>query len=342
MKVVLVGVGMVADTHLAALADLGEKIDSCALVGRSVERTKATAVRAETNFGLAPTIYDTLQDCLEKSPPDFAILATPPNARKAYVDMLSAKGIHILSEKPLERTCSVAEEIVQTCAAAKVKLGVVLQHRMRPDVALLRDHIEKGALGQVTHLDIRVPWWRDQSYYAVPGRGTYGRDGGGVLISQAIHTLDLALSFAGPLRAVQAMTTTTPSHQMEAEDWASASLRFQSGAVANFLATTAAFPGGSETISIFGTAGAAHLRPGQLELIDAEGNSQMRGAASGSGGGADPMAFTHDWHRAIVEDFVDAIEVDRNPAVTGTMALDAHRAIDAMERASATGQRVEL
>ncbi len=342
MKTVLIGAGMVADTHLAALADLSDRIESCAIVGRSREKAEVLAARTKAAHGFDVAVYSSLQDCMEAAVPDFAILATPPDARQDYVAALCSAGVHILSEKPLERTLDAAQDIVADCAEAGVKLGVMLQHRMREDVALLRAHLESGALGQVTHFDIRVPWWRDQSYYDAPGRGTYGRDGGGVMISQAIHTLDLALSFAGPLEAVQAMMTTTPSHQMEAEDWVSASLRFRSGAVANLCATTAAFPGGSESISVFGTQGAAHLRPGRLELIDKDGTSFVHGAASGSGGGADPMAFTHDWHRAVIEDFIAAITEDRAPAVTGGMALAAHRAIYAMERASATGQRIDL
>jgi predicted dehydrogenase len=175
-----------------------------------------------------------------------------------------------------------------------------------------------------------VPWWREQSYYDQPGRGTYARDGGGVLISQAIHTLDLMLSITGPVAEVAAVAGTTFLHRMEAEDFAGAGLRFTNGAVGVLAATTAAFPGSAESIVITFERGAARLQGGTLTVTRMDGGAAMMGEPAGTGGGADPMAFPHDWHRDLIADFVAAVREGRQPLVSGREALKVHRLIDAL------------
>jgi predicted dehydrogenase len=202
--------------------------------------------------------------------------------------------------------------------------------------------VASGSLGALGLVEITVPWWRDQSYYDAPGRGTYARDGGGVMISQAIHTIDLALSLAGPVTAVQAMTATTRFHRMEAEDFATAGLRFANGAVGSIVASTASYPGAAETIALHHEQASLTLHSGVLTVRWRDGRQQAFGAAGGTGGGADPMAFTHEWHQAIVEDFADALAEGRPPAASGRAALDAHRLIEAIARSAAEGRIIEV
>ena len=195
----------------------------------------------------------------------------------------------------------------------------------------------QGDLGHVATVDIRVPWWRDQSYYDVPGRGSYARDGGGVMISQAIHTLDLALWLLGPVAEVQAMMHTTALHRLEAEDWAGALLRFESGAVGTLTATTAAYPGEAEQITVQGTRAGAHLASGILTLTPFDGPPKVHGAQATTGGGADPMAFTHAWHQSVIEDFARSLQTGNAPLCPAREALAAHAVIAAMERAGRSG-----
>lgn len=167
-----------------------------------------------------------------------------------------------------------------------------------------------------------MPWWRAQSYYDEPGRGTLARDGGGVLISQAIHTIDLALSLTGPVARVQAMAATTRFHRMETEDYVSAGLRFKNGAVGSLVASTASFPGAAESILLHFDNASLRLASGLLHLDWRDGRQEtFGGAAAGTGGGADPMAFTHEWHKGVFDDFADAISSGRPPVVTGEAAL---------------------
>ena len=172
---------------------------------------------------------------------DAVLLLTPPNARIHEVTLLANAGKHILMEKPVERTTVAAEAIVGLCERAGVALGIVFQHRLRPASLALKALLGGGRLGPIALVRLEVPWWRPQKgYYDVPGRGTLARDGGGVLISQAIHAMDLMLSLLWQVDEVQAMAATTSLHEMETEDFAAADLRFHSGASSSLMATTAA------------------------------------------------------------------------------------------------------
>lgn len=341
MKTVLIGLGMVAGNHLAAIRD-ADGIELGGVMGRDAKRTQTFAEKAAAEIGHQIHIYQSADEIAQDDTIDFVIIATPPDARQDLVRVLSAAGKPILMEKPIERTLAAAEAIVTNCESAGVPLGLVLQHRARAASQKLKQLLDGRALGQIATVEIRVPWWRDQAYYDAPGRGTYARDGGGVMINQAIHTLDLALWLLGPIRQVQAMMRTTPLHQMEAEDWAGALFEFESGACGSLMATTAAYPGEAESLSIQGSEAAAHLASGVLTVTHLDGRVETFGAEASTGGGADPMAFTHAWHQAVLEDFAASLTTDTPPLASGRSGLEAHRVIDAMERASRSGHITEI
>ncbi|WP_375229708.1 Gfo/Idh/MocA family protein [Roseobacter sp. S98] len=341
MKAILIGLGMVADTHLLAVRDAQPAVTLSGAMGRDGDRTRAFAAKASEALGYTvPPLADTGDPAFTEA--DFVILTTPPDARLALVRALAAAGKPILMEKPVERTLANARKIVELCEQSNIPLGIVLQHRARAASLQLRESLNKGALGDVATVDIRVPWWRDQVYYDVPGRGTYARDGGGVMINQAIHTLDLALWLLGPVRSLQAQMHKTPLHQLEAEDWASALLTFESGAVGSLAATTAAWPGTSESITIQGTKARAHLEAGVLVIDSLDGQTTHYGETSATGGGADPMAFTHAWHQSVLEDFATTLRTGGEPLATGRSALPAQAVIATMEEAARTGRITEV
>jgi len=171
--------------------------------------------------------------------------------------------------------------------------------------------------------------WRPQSYYDEPGRGTKARDGGGVLLTQGIHTLDLMLSLAGPVAEVSSYATTTSVHRMETEDMACAAVKFAGGALGLIEATTTAYPGFPERIEITGETATAVLAGTSLQVFHHDGRVTGMAPDSTAGGtGADPMAFPHDYHRALLADYLDALDESREPAVNGEEALKVHRLID--------------
>ena len=243
-------------------------------------------------------------------------------------------------EKPVERTLAAARGLVDTCKTAGVPLGIVLQHRARPAALALRE--KRAALGALRAVEILVPWWRGQEYYDAPGRGSYARDGGGVLLTQAIHTLDLALQFTGPVSDVTAMCATTELHRMEAEDFVSAGLRFANGAVGMLFASTASFPGRGEEIILHCDAGSARLHAGGYRIDWQDGRHEEVGAMAASGAGADPMAFSENWHKAVIEDFARVLREGGDPIASGQSALLVHALIEALERSGRDGRRVEV
>lgn len=335
MKCALIGLGMVSKTYGDALRNSDSV--SLALVHARSPESRAAFLNDWPDLGAQAA--ESVEE-IAASDVDFVILTTPPNARAGIVETLSAAGKPILMEKPVERTSSQATALVEQCEGRGVPLGIVLQHRARPIVAELHRVMEN--LGALRAVEVNIPWWRPQAYYDEPGRGSYARDGGGVLISQAIHTLDLMLSLTGPVESLNAMSATTGFHDMEAEDFVCAGLRFANGAVGQVFATTASYPGRGETVSLHFSEGSARLEAGQLFLDWQDGTSEVLGAAASSGAGADPMAFTSDWHRAVIEDFAASLQENRPPLVTGRAALEVHRLIDALETSAREGRTLTL
>ena len=335
MKAALIGLGMVSRTYADAFRNSGA-VELAGICARSAASREAF-LAAHADLGARAM---TVEEIATDPGIGFAILTTPPNARAEIVGRLAAAGKPILMEKPVERTLAGATRLVELCEGKGVPLGIMLQHRARPVVADLRRVLPD--LGPLMAAEVSVPWWRPQSYYDVPGRGTYARDGGGVLISQAIHTLDLMLTLTGPVVSVNAMVATTGLHRMEAEDFVSAGLRFANGAVGQLFATTASFPGRGETITLHHRGGSVHLEAGVLRIDRQDGTSQAIGQAASSGAGADPMAFTSDWHRTVIEDFAQAVATGRPPMVPGREALAVHRLIAALERSGERGGDVHM
>lgn len=336
MKAALIGLGMVSRTY-------GEAFRASQTV--KLQTAYAPSLDSQERFlctfpDVCGRIAKDVQSIADDPDIDFAIITTPPNVRRALVETFAAAGKPILMEKPIERSLSAATDLVDLCEELNLPLGIVLQHRARPIVQTLREKMD--TLGALIAVEVAVPWWRPQAYYDEPGRGSYARDGGGVLISQAIHTLDLMLSFTGPVAEVTAMCATSAFHSMEAEDFVSAGLGFANGAVGHLFATTASFPGTGESITIHCQNGSARLVAGGVRIDHHDGRVEEFGSQASSGAGADPMAFTSDWHQTIIEDFATALAENRPPMVPGRTALQVHALIAALEDSARRGERVTV
>ena len=314
-RVALVGLGMAVAPHAKSLLDL--KVE----VAYAYSPTAARRTQFGQRFPFPQC--DRLETILNDRTVGAVLILTPPNTHLELVEKFAAAGKHILLEKPLEVSLKKSEQLVQ--AAARVKLGIVLQHRFRPGAEKLRELLPE--LGALVSASAAIPNWRPQSYYDQPGRGTKARDGGGVLLTQGIHTLDLFLSFAGQPVDVKSFVTTTPVHKMETEDLVAATVKFKNGAIGTVHATTTAYPGFPERIELIGTRGAALLEGPSLK-VELHDGRKFEVRAEGGGTGADPMAFPHDYHRALLQDFLNSIQGTRQPRVNGEEALKVHRFID--------------
>ncbi|KQX38232.1 hypothetical protein ASD04_11515 [Devosia sp. Root436] len=333
----VIGAGMGAKPHALALQSLSKDI---AVLG--VYRRDAVQ-RAQFCQAYGFPEAESYEALLADPRLDAVLVVTPPNAREAIVAAAARAGKHVLLEKPVERTLAAAERIVRLADGAGIKLGVVFQHRFRRASRYLAEAVAEGRYGRLEAVHLVVPWWRPQAgYYDQPGRGTLAQDGGGVLITQAIHSLDLMLSLCGAVDAVTAMAKTTRLHAMETEDFVSAGLEFSNGAVGAVMATTASFPGGPESLTLNFAHATATLTAGNLTVRTMAGETITEGEASQGGGGADPMAFPFDWHAAQIADFADAVRHDRQPLSNGHTALQVHRLIDAMMASAQQGRRVAV
>jgi UDP-N-acetyl-2-amino-2-deoxyglucuronate dehydrogenase len=312
---------MAVTPHAKSLLDLKARVE----VAYAFSPSPARRTKFAERFPFPQC--DRLETILEDRAVDAVLVLTPPNTHLEIVERCAAAGKHVLLEKPLEISTEKAARLVEACKKNNVKLGVVLQHRFRPAAEKLHDSLPK--LGKLVSASAAIPNWRAQSYYDQPGRGTRARDGGGVLLTQAIHTLDLFLSFTGEPLEVKSFVTTTPVHRMETEDLAAAAVRFKSSALGVVHATTTAYPGFPERIELIGTRGTALLEGTSLKLqLQDEPPAHFSTEAGAGGTGADPMAFPHDWHRSLLADFLDSIEKNREPRVSGAEALKVHRFID--------------
>jgi predicted dehydrogenase len=336
-RVAIIGLGMAVKPHAESYLALADRVE--VVHAFSPTRARRDAFAEQYGFPVTGDIDAVFADPTV----DYVTILTPPNTHLDLTQRCAAAGKQVLLEKPLEISTERAGELVAACRDAGVRLGIVLQHRFRPSGMRLREIMASGKLGAMIGASVSVLNWRPQSYYDQPGRGDKDRDGGGVLMTQGIHTIDLFLSLAGMPAEITGYAATTPVHRMETEDMAGAVLKYGNGAIATLTATTAAYPGFPEIITLYCENGTANVTGAALHVQYSDGTEEQFGGSDGApGAGADPMAFSSDWHRALIEDFLDALDEDRDPAIPGEAALDAHRLIDAILLSSDRGEAVRL
>lgn len=315
MVMALVGLGPAALPHLRSLQDLTDRIELRYAFARRPHAERVVAYTGPVR------LTDSLDLILQDPEVQAVIVATPPASHLDICQRCFAAGKHVLLEKPLEVNFERSAQLVEMAEVAGLRLGLVLQHRYREASLALEKIMREGRLGEVQAASVRIPWWRSQAYYNEPGRGTLARDGGGVLITQAIHTLDLFRSLVGVKSVKSAVVRQTKLHQMETEDYVSALLVLGNGAPGDLMATTAMFSGFSESIEIIGTLGSAQLSGANLEVRFLEEPSVSIRSEGGTGSGANMMDFSHEPHRALLTEFTEAIKEHRTPRVSGQDAL---------------------
>jgi predicted dehydrogenase len=320
LGIAVVGLGPAAEPHAKALAELSQR----ARVVWAATRSQARAAAAAARYGW-PVTTD-IAAAITDPAVGAVLVLTPPAAHLEIASRAFAAGKHVLVEKPLELTSARAAQLL--AAAGDRCLGVVLQHRFRDGALALRDLLASGRLGRVQAASMAVPWWRPQAYYDEPGRGTLARDGGGVLLTQAVHTLDLFRALLGVRRVVAAQVCTTELHRMETEDHVHALVELGEGAPASIRATTAAYPGRAESIEVIGTLGTARFEGSSLAAGFLDGSRLDVVSDGRTGAGAGMMDFDHGPHRALLADFLDAVAAGRAPQVTGADALATQMLID--------------
>ena len=349
-KIGILGTGNISGTHARAANEIaGAEVAAC--WGRDMVRVKAFA----KEHGGAP--YDNLEQFLRHPGLDMVIVGTPSGLHAEHGIAAAQRGLHVLIEKPLEITTAKVDALIDACERSRVTLGVVFQDRTVPDLQWLARTIAAGELGEIVLVSASVRWYRPPEYYASSSwRGTWQLDGGGALMNQGIHTVDLLLWLFGDVARVFGATRTA-LHQIEVEDTAVACLEFTSGAEATLEVTTAAYPGFPRRLEISGTRGSIVVegdRLARVELTTPATLPQPRteGKPSSNASAASPIVRDVRGHRRVIEDFVQAITTGRSPLCDGregrrSVALveaiyAAAAATNAMPRAAPHPLRVDI
>ncbi|MEZ6113686.1 MAG: Gfo/Idh/MocA family oxidoreductase [Pirellulaceae bacterium] len=340
----IIGCGMIANFHAKAIADIrGAKLAAC------FDMFPASADRFAEAQGC--TAYHDLDAMLADPNVDIVTICTPSGAHMEPAVAAAKAGKHVIVEKPLEVTLKRCDAIIDACEKNNVTLATIFPSRFHESSQLIKKAVDKGRFGRLTVGDAYVKWFRTQQYYdSGAWRGTWKLDGGGALMNQAIHSVDLLTWLMGPVVEISAHTATLAHERIEVEDVAMATLRFENGALGVIEATTAAFPGALKRIEIHGSEGSAVLEEEDIKMwefakktkADEALLERMRGKTQTGGGAADPAAIGHHGHAMMFKNVVDAIKKGTKPAVDGHEGRRSVEIILAIYKAAETGRAVQL
>jgi predicted dehydrogenase len=309
----IVGCGNVARIHAEAI----RRVPDLSLVS-ACSRSAESARRFGKENGVP--YYTNLADFLADPKLEAVAVCTPSGTHAEVGCAAAQEGKHVLVEKPIDITVEKADALIDTCRFADVRLGVAFQSRFLDATCLLESAVRQGRLGRPVLASAYVKWYRDEAYYASAAwRGTLHMDGGGALINQAIHTLDLLAWIMGPVTRITALSDRLLHPQIEAEDTLVATLRFQNGALGVIEAATSVYPGFKRRLEITGTEGTVVLEGDNLSvwaLRDKSPNPLPAGTEISDGSG-NAMAISCEGHRRVMEDFAEAIRYGRSPRVDG-------------------------
>ncbi len=340
----IVGCGMIANFHARAIAD----IRGAKLVGAYSRRIESANEFVTEHSG---TAYDSLQDMLENPEIDVITICTPSGAHMEPAVAAANAKKHVIVEKPLEITLKRCDAIIAACKKNRVKLFTIFPSRFHKSSQLLKKAIDQGKFGRLTVGDAYVKWFRTQEYYdSGAWRGTWGLDGGGALMNQAIHNVDLLTWLMGPVVEITAQADMLAHKRIEVEDVVVATLRFANGALGVIEATTAAFPGALKKIEIHGSAGSAAIEEediiawefAKMTRADRALVEKMSGTTQTGGGAADPAAIGHHAHAALFRDAIRTIQGKASNSIDGREGRRSVEIILAIYKAAASGKAVQL
>jgi UDP-N-acetyl-2-amino-2-deoxyglucuronate dehydrogenase len=345
----LVGCGVISPLHAQAITSLPDA-ELSAAADIDPEKAQKLAVR----YGARA--YTNMDEMLTHEHLDVVVVCTPSGMHGEYACRAMRAGRHVIVEKPMEIHLETIDEMLRVQQETGVKLAVISQHRFDPAVQQVRSLVEENALGRLVLGNAIIPWWRSQAYYdSGDWRGTWQLDGGGVLMNQSIHYIDLLQWMMGPVSSITAYADTL-GHRMETEDVAVAVLRFASGALGTITATTGAYPGLAARLELFGNRGSAVIEGDELGYLHLARDEQEEVGAYGAGSktslaekrrnedsaASDPAALAFRSHALQIADMIRAIREDSVPLVDGHAARLPVEIILGIYEAARSGKEVVL
>jgi predicted dehydrogenase len=342
----IIGGGNISDTHARAAQEInGAKIT--AIHGTNQEKS----ARLAQTYGAK--LFDDFEAFLSHRPMELVLIGSPSGVHAEQGIAAARHGLHVLVEKPIDINTERADALIAECDRARVKLGVFFQDRVAPGILKLKQLIDAGRIGKPILVSGRVKWYRPPEYYSGSRwRGTLALDGGGALINQGVHTVDLLLWLMGDIERVYAKVKTA-LHTIESEDTVVATLEFASGAVGTLEVATSAYPGYNRRVEITGSEGtiileqdriiAADLHPvAQTSVCDSLVDLVEPIKESSNPAATSPVVSDVSGHKKIIEDFLHAIETDCEPLCDGREGRRSVELVQAIYESSRTGRAVSL
>jgi predicted dehydrogenase len=342
----IIGCGMIARFHAQAI----KEIPGTKLVALQ-SRHSVNAAKVQDAVGLRCDVYTGVSEMLRRPDLHVVTICTPSGNHLEPAVAAANAGKHVVVEKPLEITLGRCDRIIDACAKNRVQLCTIFPSRFADANQALKMAVDAGRFGRLTLGETTCKWWRAQAYYDEGGwKGTKALDGGGALMNQAIHNVDLLQWMMGRVSQVSGFTAMLAHQRIEVEDTAVACLRFKNGALGVIQATTSVYPGLPKTIAIHGDKGSVVVE--QEDVLrweftpetdeDMETRKQFAQKTGASGGSSNPAAISHEYHRRQLADFVQAVETGKPPLVDGCEGRRAVQTILGIYESMATGRVVEL
>lgn len=332
----ILGGGNISETHARAAQEL-DGVEVAAIYGQN--QTKAA--RLSELYGGKVCVSQ--EEFLAHKPLDLVMIGSPSGLHAEQGIAAAQRGLHVLVEKPLDINTERADALIRACATAGVKLGVFFQDRVAPDIRRLKQLVTDETLGKPILISARVKWYRPPEYYSSSRwRGTLALDGGGALINQGVHTVDLLLWLMGDVSRVSARSLTA-LHNIEAEDTVVATLEFRNGALGTLEAATSVYPGYPRRLELTGSEGtiilehdrivAADLRHGRVEVAEPNPTSANASATS-------PVVSDIRGHKELLKDFLQAIATEGTPICDGVEGRRSVALVEAIYESAGTGNAV--
>jgi UDP-N-acetyl-2-amino-2-deoxyglucuronate dehydrogenase len=337
----ILGAGGISDTHARAAAAL-PNVRVSAVCGSNAAKVEALANR----YGAAA--FTDVAAFLAHKPMDIVAIGSPSGLHADQGVMAAAAGLHLYVEKPLDVTIAKADALIAAAERAGVKIAVCFQDRNNPRLSTVKQWIDGGVIGEPRLVSARVKWYRPPEYYAQSKwRGTRSLDGGGALMNQGIHTVDLLLWWLGDIVRVSARSGTLV-HKVEVEDTIVGWLEFANGAIGTLEATTAAYPGYPRRVEVTGTRGTVSIEQDRIVGCDVRDAPPEVAAAMATQDGdqnaqaASAIVSDARGHQRILEDLLDAIETGRPPRCDGHEGRRSVAVVEALYESAATGRPVDV
>jgi UDP-N-acetyl-2-amino-2-deoxyglucuronate dehydrogenase len=335
----IIGAGMIADFHAKAIQHL-PNARLVGFYGTNPAKSKALAVKYGCRF------FESSKELLESDDIDIVTIATPSGAHMEPAIEAARRGKHVLCEKPLDISLDRIDKMIEAHLNYGTRLGGIFNFRFNDAVQVFKKAIDSGRFGTLTFAAVHVPWWRNDDYYKSSWRGTWKLDGGGALMNQSIHMVDMLQYLMGPVKSLQAYTATL-AHSIEVEDTAAAVLLFRNNALGTIYGSTSSFPGQFRRIEITGNKGTAVMVENSIttwkfadEKEEDKDILKIYGEIEGGGGTADPGAIPFQPHARNIAAFIHAVEFKQPFAIDGREARKSVEIIAAIYKSAQTNEMV--